>query len=206
VTLLEFDAQLRAVVGSDEEARPFVCDGSPLDCEAFIVGANPATAVPFWPYWDASYGFRKGDWLRDYERAREGRGKRGRSPTRSRIERIVRAALPVRCLETNVYAKPSASLAGLRRDDRQAHAFEFLLASVRPRVLLVHGEEARAYLRAARGVDLVVGRPSWLSVGGDRVRVLPTHHLAYQWSYERADEAGRWIAEEARRVVRPPEE
>jgi hypothetical protein len=39
--------------------RPFLCDGNPYDCEAFIVGINPASSVSFWSFWNDETGFDK---------------------------------------------------------------------------------------------------------------------------------------------------
>jgi hypothetical protein len=88
--------------------RPFVCEGSPLDCQIFIVGFNPATTnVSFWDFWRLPYGFDKKAWLPMYESEREEQGKKRQSSTRKRIERIVEAAWPLKCLETNIHAVPS---------------------------------------------------------------------------------------------------
>jgi hypothetical protein len=37
--------------------RPFVCDGSPLECEAFLVGFNPRTLMSkeFWKFWNTEH-------------------------------------------------------------------------------------------------------------------------------------------------------
>jgi hypothetical protein len=43
--LREFALGLAAVIGRPSELRPFVCDGSLLDCPVFIVGYNPATRM-----------------------------------------------------------------------------------------------------------------------------------------------------------------
>jgi hypothetical protein len=43
--LKEFDRQLRGLLGDEQGLRPFVCQGSPLECQVFIVGLNPATCL-----------------------------------------------------------------------------------------------------------------------------------------------------------------
>ena len=59
VTLDEFEKQLAGVIGRPTDLRPFVCEGSPLDCDVFIVGSNPATKMEgdWWRFW------RPGIWL-----------------------------------------------------------------------------------------------------------------------------------------------
>ena len=64
MNLQEFDKRLREMTPKD--ARPFLCEGSPLDCEVFLVGLNPRTTTPFWLYWDVSYGCKKQEWRKAY--------------------------------------------------------------------------------------------------------------------------------------------
>lgn len=41
----KFEADLRDLMGSPFHDRPFMCDGSPLDCQVFIVGINAASSM-----------------------------------------------------------------------------------------------------------------------------------------------------------------
>ena len=61
MTLGEFREQLSALM-VDRTERPFVCDGSPLQAQVFVVGLNPATTLreDFWSFWDDSAGFDRG--------------------------------------------------------------------------------------------------------------------------------------------------
>ncbi|HEX5727165.1 MAG TPA: hypothetical protein VFX98_16930, partial [Longimicrobiaceae bacterium] len=76
LTLEEFSAGLARWIGRPTPERPFVCEGSPLACRAFVVGSHPATMLDadFWEFWEPGYGFHKDAWLRAYEaqRLREG--------------------------------------------------------------------------------------------------------------------------------------
>ncbi|TAL55123.1 hypothetical protein [Pandoraea sp.] len=62
--LQSFEADLAALIGEATNLRPFVCDGNPLLCDVFIVGANPASemATGFWDFWDTATGFNKAQW------------------------------------------------------------------------------------------------------------------------------------------------
>lgn len=157
--LVAFDRELRALAADDPLARPFVCDGSPLECRAFIVGANPATAVPFWPYWDTRSGFDKERWTGDYEALRIATGKRPRSSTRERIERIIAAASPVKVLETNAFSVPTASIAELDARRRSDAVLRFLIEAIQPVVILAHGADASRALVQVRtpivGFDVI---------------------------------------------------
>jgi hypothetical protein len=45
VTLDDFERALVALIGRPTDLRPFVCEGSPLTCDVFLVGFNLATTM-----------------------------------------------------------------------------------------------------------------------------------------------------------------
>jgi uracil-DNA glycosylase len=179
-------AALRAQVGEPAAVRPFVSDGSPLDCRAFVVGSTPATgmAEAFWTFWDAEAGFRKADWLAAYAAARERDG-RGLSATRRLLERIAAAAAPVRVLEANVCGTT---------DSRDAAVFEVLLDHVRPRAILAHGREAATYLHARFGMPVPANRFADVPTAWGAVRVRAVRHLSRGWAHAAADALGAELA------------
>lgn len=84
----DFEKGLISLIGKPTDLRPFVCDGSPLDCKVFSVGFNPATkmSADFWHFWRSGYGFDKSVWLKAYEKDRQDRplknlGKRDATPS-----------------------------------------------------------------------------------------------------------------------------
>ena len=174
--LYEFDQGLRAVAAL-EDSRPFLCEGSPLDCKVFLVGLNPRTQTPFEPYWDVSYGCHKTLWLEEYMR-REGRP----GPTRRRINILVDALAPVRCLETNLHAAWSARLADLPRERRSTAVFDFLLEAIKPRLLFVHGGEAVSYVERRAGCSVPLNQFQRIRLAGRETYVYGRHHLSYQLS------------------------
>ncbi len=185
-----FARGLRRVTDSDPSLRPFVCDGSPLTCQAFIVGANPATAVEFWPFWDDTKGFDRSGWHAAYEGHRIIAGKPRVSSTRARIDRIVEAAAPVQILETNVFVMPSQSTHDLGAPARSLEVIEYLLGTIRPAVVLAHGREARMAMLELKHVV-------------EEVEVIESKHLS-RVGYAVADDLGhrvRLIVEGDRRQV-----
>lgn len=152
--------------GNLANLRPFVCEGSPLECGAFIVGFNPASemSVDFWEFWSDDRGFDKPTWFRTYKLERRNRplkpGKKRRneiSNTRRVIEWVVTEASPVKCLETNIYAKPSESkpelealLKTLSSEERSriTAPFDYLLHQIAPKLVVAHDEDAAEYLQA----------------------------------------------------------
>jgi hypothetical protein len=141
----------------------------------------------FWQFWNSNSGFDKDFWFESYkiERAarplRPGRQRRNTvSTTRRVIEWVVAAASPVRCLETNLYSTPSETAGELSNQQRCSDVFQFLLSTVRPRVILAHGKDACRHLQTA----------------DTDARVIEASHLSRGWSRIQAQELGHKIASE----------
>lgn len=174
---------MEAAIERPAATRPFVCEGSPLDCRVFIVGFNPATemTVDFWEFWTPGYGFNKTAWFDAYKVERLNKplppGKTRRntvSTTRRVIEWICEAAAPVRCLETNIYATATPDMASLEAGNRDAALFRFLVEAVKPNVIVAHGKDA---CREAERFS-------------DRAKILAVPHFSRGWSELKARELG----------------
>src|SRR5215211_3560107 len=151
MTLDEFERDFAVLIGRPTDLRPFVCDGSPLDCTVFLVGFNPATSMDadFWAFWRRGYGYDKPAWYRQYLAERAARplkpGKKSRpavSPTRRNIDAFVEGGGAARVLESNIYAKASDDMKALDLASREIGPFRFLLAAIQPKVIVVHGKPA----------------------------------------------------------------
>ncbi|MBY4949505.1 hypothetical protein [Cupriavidus respiraculi] len=108
----------------------------------------------FWEFWDSTTGFNKERWFEAYkaERAahplKPGRTRRNAvSNTRRVIEWMLPALAPIKCLETNIYSAATEEIADLELERRITAPFDFLLERIKPRVLVVHGDDAIRHLR-----------------------------------------------------------
>jgi hypothetical protein len=164
VTNADFDHKLRTITGEDASIRPFVCNGSPLNCCVFVVGFNPASPIPFWPFWHPQNGFDKAAWSVEYLRLK---GKW--SPTRLRInllsEKLLELLPYASCLETNIYSYPSPDEKSLDKSQRDTEVLKFLLAAIRPNVVLFHGKKATAF-------GMLLKAPSFQIKTGKHLRFL----------------------------------
>ncbi|WP_203075793.1 hypothetical protein [Falsiroseomonas ponticola] len=199
--LQQFRERLKALMGDSSEARPFVCRGNPYRCQAFIVGINPASSVPFWPFWSDTLGFDWPAWRDSYLETRRIQplkpGKKSRlaeSPTRRTIGWIVDAAAPLGILETNLYVRPTPAAADLRSEDRNTQTFEYLLTEIRPQVLLLHGREVATALTKMYGAKLA---PTFapVSISGHAMLAACVPHLSRGVSREKAHDLGRQLRE-----------
>lgn len=129
--------------------RPFVCDGSPLDCKVFIVGINPATQMEG-NFWDDKKGFLYEKWDKTYREYRLSKGKQEVSPTRNRINKITNFLKEnsIKTLETNTYTIPTKDEKELyfksKADSRykSTDTFKFLLENIDCEFVLIHGKSA----------------------------------------------------------------
>jgi hypothetical protein len=174
----EFDRRLREITGEDTRVRPFICDGSPLTCELFVVGLNPATEVPFWPFWNPERGFDKDAWYAEYLRCRKNGAP---SPTRRRTDAAVSTVRPVRCLETNLYPTASKQFADLPQALRSTQVFDFLVLAIKPRAMLVHGAETVRHVQPRCSGALSKDMPQDADFGYGSVTVIGGDHLTRFW-------------------------
>ena len=154
--IADFERKLAEIIGKPTTLRPFVCEGSPLDCEVFIIGFNPATEMSedWWQFWRKDYGFAKDLWLKVYKKERASRplevGKTRRSAvsnTRRVIEWVLEASDPVRCLETNIYAAASKKASDLEIEKRTTEVVDFLIKYIEPKHIVTHGKKAGEYIQ-----------------------------------------------------------
>lgn len=155
--LPDFSSDMMSLIGKPTDLRPFVCDGSPIECEVFLVGINPASEMSgdFWDFWSDSRGFDKQAWFETYKTERRKRplklGKKKRneiSNTRRTIEWIIEEVHPMKCLETNIYAKATEQVLDLEERDRITAPLDYLLERIAPKLVIAHGKETAEYLKA----------------------------------------------------------
>lgn len=191
--LNDFERRLLRRLPRNSTARPFTCDGNPVECKWFVVGFNPATsmATPFWEHWKSGHGFLESKWLEDYRAYRRSAGKRtAMSATRSRMEPLLEV-VGKGCLVTNLHNIPSPDARRLSSSDRDTSLFEFLLDCIQPEVIVPHGRKAREYFERRGWPGLVVPAPSHFC----RMSFLASHQFGEEvverWEASKAGAAGR---------------
>ncbi len=197
--LRTFEARLLEMIGQPAALRPFVCDGSPLDCQALIVGANPATEMKadFWDFWQPGEGFQRARWFDQYKRERQERIENGEqielvSRTRQMIEWILGHKPTCRILETNVFPAASRTISELPTAQRVSACMELILEALTPRAIVAHGRDAQEYFedhfRARAHIEY-----QDIEVHSQSVRCLFTKHLRFR-SRQRALAIAEFLA------------
>jgi hypothetical protein len=173
---------------SSPPSRALLCDGCPLGCDFAIVGANPATNIPLWPYWNAKSGCDKEKWLEALKKRTGGR----LPPTRKRIEWLLEEIRPHRCLELNVYPYISKKVTMLQKELKDTEVFEYLLTTIKPRLLFVFGNPAIKEVSKLKSLGepaLVKGEFSDCALQDAKLTIYADSHV-FNWSQCRTRELG----------------
>lgn len=203
---IDFYEELSTRLNKNNSDRPFVCDGNPLECSIFIVGFNPATEMTatFREFWNVESGFDKKTWLDAYIQEREskpfkpGKSRRNKlSNTRQRIEWILNSISEIKCLETNLYMTPTVEAKELTRSQKDASIFNFLLETVKPKSILVHGVEAKKHLESLTDdkKTLKLEVFSEVMINGHKVSIYPITHLSRGWSKQKCFSLGTTLSQ-----------
>ena len=202
MTLLEFKAELITKLEKFDKPRPLICEGNPFECEIFIVGINAATEMDedFWQFWKDDYGFNKAEWFESYVENRnlksnnDNKKKRNKlSNTRQRIEWIVEAIKPLKTLETNLFVKATPTAKELKTEDRKPCVFNFLLQTIKPQIILIHGNDVIKNFNEFYNVNIKKGEISNIDILGTKINVLAVNHLSRGWSKQKSYELGEFL-------------
>jgi len=203
--ILEFENNLREKLESYKNPRPLICEGNPLDCEIFIVGINSATEMKsdFWSFWSEKNGFNKAEWLESYileRKLKPLKPKKTRrnklSNTRQRIEWIVETIKPFKALETNLFVKATPTADELMFEYRESSVFEYLLESIRPKIVFIHGNEVIEYFEKLYTIKIVKNKVENFEVLGTKTKILAMNHLSRGWSKEKSLQLGTKLKSE----------
>ncbi|MCO5730058.1 hypothetical protein [Rhizobium sp. SSA_523] len=161
--LEQFEIQLAEIIGRPTNLRPFVCEGSPLDCSVFIVGYNPATKLDgdWWRFWTPGHGYEKRQWLDEYLAQRKEVSK-----TRARMQHIGDQLRGYNILEANIDARPSAKKSEYPRPITEP--FDFLMSACRPKLVIAHGVDAVEHLQQWKDRCAVIECSHFIYVGKAR--------------------------------------
>lgn len=198
--LLEFENNLNEKLRKYVKLRPFICEGNPLDCEIFIVGINAATEMKsdFWSFWSTENGFKKTEWLESYILERKlkplkpNKTRRNKlSNTRQRIEWIIDSIKPIKTLETNLFVKATPAANELEIEDRESSVFEYLLVTIKPKILFLHGNEVIEYFEKLYGIEIIKDKIEMFDILGTKTNILAMNHLSRGWSKKKSIELGK---------------
>jgi hypothetical protein len=190
--LKEFDKRLRKIVAKN--TRPFLCEGSPLDCDLFVVGNNPGTETPFWDYWELPYGCRKSRWLKRFWELHAGE----RKPVRSNMEIIFSQLDGVNYLETNAYPPWSRMTTDLKKHEKNNEVFEFLLETIQPKLVFAFAAHPKKYLRKKVDCEIEddVVTPVNLLGFDTHVLLTPSRPALMVWPIDQSRAAGKRLRKE----------
>jgi hypothetical protein len=203
--LSEFENDLREKLSVYDKPRPFICDGNPLSCEVFIVGINAATEMQndFWSFWNQNIGFNKAQWIDIYISERKSKPlkpnktRRNKlSNTRQRIEWITESLKPIKTLETNLFVKATPTADELKSGDRKSEVFEFLLTTIKPKIIFIHGNEVLEYFEKLYDITITKNKIDLFKIFGTEVKILAMNHLSRGWGKQKSIDLGKTLKSE----------
>ena len=179
-----------------EKERPFVCEGSPYECQIFLVGINPAFSGfkgSFWQFWDNDSGFNLTAWLNSFKLLRRAEGKSELTRTRAMIEHLRKElkGRQISLLDLNLYLKPTPRANFLTADDKNTEVFWFIVNEIKPRLIYLHGNQPRVFFEKKFGIKIEINTFMY----HDAFNLFATNHLSYQISRERISEVALKLAE-----------
>ncbi len=191
VTSDEIDRKIREVSEALPEEdkkifRPFLCQGSPVDCEVFLIGHNPGVVTFFWDFWDKKKGCDREGLLNQYIHYNNRLG-----PTRRKIQILVEVLKPYNVLDTNIFHIYSKELSKLPKDRRDSSICDYLIANIKPKLIVVHGAEAIRHLSGLSKESLSRDTLTSVKLFGATTYVYSGCHLARHYSYARVEEIGK---------------
>lgn len=126
------------------------------------------------------------------------------SQTRTRVELLFETIAPVPCLETNLYEGQSPRLAELAKDKQTpTPVLEFLLRTVKPAVVLAHGEPVVRHFETLAERSLALDQFHEVEIYGRAIVIYPRHHLSYQLSHDDCRKLGALMKARALDADRP---
>jgi len=197
-----FGINLKDLLKAYDKPRPFVCDGNPIECKVFIVGINAATKMKndFWMFWSDNYGFKKKEWLEAYiierslEKMKPGKTRRNKlSNTRRVIECLVKTISPIKTIETNLFVKPTKTSKELNFEERESLIFEYLVQTIKPKVIFIHGNEVKEYLEKLYKIKIIKDNVNIIELLGIKTIIISMNHLSRGWSKQKTIDTGELI-------------
>lgn len=190
ITLKKFREKTQLIC-NDVSMRLFVCNGSPLDCQIFLVGINPAFTgfkkkESFWQFWNDEEGFVMEDFLNSFRKQRKQLGKPELTKSRDMIE-VLRKSLSqkeVSLLDTNVYLRATKRAKALTKTDKKdSGIFWHIVRTIKPKVLYVHGNKPMEVIRRELKLkSMKLNRFYNVKCDDFYLEIFWTNHLSYQMS------------------------
>lgn len=185
----DFLFKLELLLKQFPSSRPFICKGDPYACKVFIVGFNPATELnrPFLEDWSTTAGFEWDSWFENYKKERQQSNKNGKkrrevSNTRQRLNWLSEVLRPIKCLETNLYTKPTKKAKELRTQDQDIEIFKFLVTELRPEMLVLHGMDVIRDFEKNFSVTLEIDKFNKYVLFGKKTTIVSKRHFSRGWS------------------------
>lgn len=185
--LQQLRSTLEQHLDKDTPARPFICTGSPLDCDIMMVGYNPSRDVGLASFdaeiWDDEKGFDRERFVEFYDRA--GHEQKSIAWNRNHLfqQNFIDEMAGYRIVETYLYSTITAKKSLLTDQQKSTQVFDALVASVKPKIIMTQNIDVAKYFE--RATDTLLRRNDFNAVTyqGHHCIILPISHLSKKWNF-----------------------
>lgn len=191
LSLTQFRKQLVAKIEevglADRQIRPFVCTGSPLDCEIMMVGFNPSRDMGLATFderiWSDKTGFDREQFVEYYDyvgyQQGESKWRRNHMFQQNLIDEL--PDYPV--LETYLYSAINSRKSALSNEYRTTAIFDWLVKVIKPKLIVTQNSDVIKYFE--RVTDTLLRRNEFnvAIYQGQPCVILPISHLSKKWTY-----------------------
>lgn len=192
MSLAQFRTQLLAKIDevglADKQVRPFVCTGSPLDCDIMMVGYNPSRDMGLSTFderiWDDTTGFDREQFVEYYDLAGYQRGESKWRRNHIFQQNLIDELPDYPVLETYLYSAINSRKSALSSEYRTTAIFDWLVKVVQPKLIVTQNSDVSRYFE--RVTDRVLRRNEFNMViyQGQPCVILPISHLSKKWTYK----------------------
>ncbi|MEL6303185.1 MAG: hypothetical protein AAFQ20_00180 [Bacteroidota bacterium] len=103
---------------------------------------------------------------------------------------------PVKALETNLFVKATPTADELDHEDRKSEVFGFLLDTIRPDIIFIHGNEVRKYFEELYDISITKNKIGSFNIMGTRTNILAMDHLSRGWSIKKSTDLGKTLRDQ----------
>lgn len=180
-------AKLQQLDLADKKVRPFVCTGSPLDCEIMMVGFNPSRDVGLETFdkriWQDTTGFDREQFVEYYDLAGYQQGEARWSRNHIFQQNLIDELPDYAVLETYLYSLITPKKNLIPAPYRTTAVFDWLVEVIKPKLIVTQNSDVSKYFERTTGQLLRRNEFNMVMYRGQPCVILPISHLSKKWTF-----------------------
>lgn len=87
--------------------------------------------------------------------------------------------------------------------DRESSVFEYLLETIKPKIIFIHGNEVIEYFEKLYDLKITKNEVADFEILGTKTKILAMNHLSRGWSKQKSMELGEFLKYEIKNLRSP---